>query len=191
MRTKHVLIGIVIVCVIINVFIFLLPQKTPSIKKEYFYRVEKQITEIKNESEYTSLLSPFYYGTDTCNFYSFNEEFKESILVFYFSIEACQPCLESIIESIKDVFPNYKDNKNILLLSDDLEERFRNSYWDKRIINFPRQKYSLEFMQKKIPTLFIIDPKTSMIHHIFPYNKETPDYLSDYLHTIKERFFLN
>lgn len=38
----------------------------------------------------------------------------------------------------------------------------------------------------KIPTLFMLDTQTMKIHNIFVCNKETPDYLSDYLHIIKK-----
>lgn len=191
MKNIHkLLLGCIIIFVAANTYIFLTKKtksKDPAIFP--FYWEQKQIFQIKNLGEYTFWNPIFYYGTDSCYTYTFKEKFDKPILIFYFTIEACQPCLDAIINSIKDTFVDYEVNENILLLSDDLEWRLRVSFFGKKIINIKDYKNSPIFMDKKIPTLFLIDPQTEIIHHVFPYNKETHDYLNDYLHTIKERFF--
>lgn len=188
--TYKLLLGSMIIFVILNFIIFPFKGKNKTDKDStHFYWVQEQTFQIKEETEYTPFKQSFYYGTDTCNLYTFKEKFKKPILVFYFTIEACHPCLDAIITAIRDTFTDYQTNKNIVLLSDDLETRFRNSYWDKKVINVKSDNIILPFIKKKIPTLFMIDPQTSMIHNVFPYNKITPSYLSNYLHIIKKRFF--
>lgn len=188
--TYRLLLSSTIIFIILNFIILFLRGKNNVDKDStYFYLVQKQTFQIKEETEYTPIKQSFYYGTDTCNLYTFKENFQKPILVFYFTIEACYPCLNAIITAIRDTFSDYQTNQNIVLLSDDLEAKFRNSYWDKKVINMKSDNIILPFIKKKIPTLFIIDPQTSMIHNVFPYSKITPNYLSDYLHVVKKRFF--
>ncbi|MBQ7843964.1 MAG: hypothetical protein IJ340_11320, partial [Odoribacter sp.] len=57
----------------------------------------------------------------------------KNILVFHFSMEACQPCLEEISEIIKSEFPNYTKNKYIIFFSNDIEKRLRKNFLVKQI----------------------------------------------------------
>lgn len=48
-------------------------------------------------------------------------------------MEACQPCLEEISETIKSEFPNYTKNKYIIFFSNDIENRLRKNFLGKQI----------------------------------------------------------
>lgn len=187
---NKLLFGAAIAFIIINTSIFLFRKKdniNPQLT--FLYWDEKQISQIKAQDEYKLWDPPFYYGTDSTTIYSFQEQFDTPVLIFYFSIESCQPCLDLIVNTLRDSLPDYITNKNILIYSDDLEWRLRNSFFDKKVINIKSNIQPLAFIKKKIPTLFLLDPQTLIIHHIFPYSKTTPDFLNDYLHIIKDRFF--
>lgn len=190
-KITKLLIGSIIAFFIINLCILFLKIGKNDTDHQLLslYWGQKQINNIKEQDEYKLWNPSFYYGTDSITTYSFQDRFDKPVLIFYFSIESCQPCLDAIVETLKDSIPNYATNENILLFSDDLEWRLRNSFLDKKIINTKSYSQPLSFIENKVPTLFLLDPQTSLIHHIFPYNKETPDYLNDYLHIIKKRFF--
>ena len=69
---------------------------------------------------------------ENTNFYSDTDpqidKSAKNVLVFHFSMQACQPCLEGIREIIKSEFPDYAKNKNIIFFSNDIENRLRKNF---------------------------------------------------------------
>lgn len=191
LKNKILFFGIIIFIAINSIIIFLrisTNNKHNNFNYNFLYSTQKQILKIENSCEYSSIYPLFYYGKDTCSIYNF-KDFNNQILIFYFSIEACQPCLDMIVDSIKTILPNYSNNANILFFSDDLEFRLRNNYFNKKIINL-KYNSSLSFIKKKIATFFMLDPKTMKIHNVFVCNKQTPEFITDYLNIINKRFLL-
>ena len=107
MKMKYIIIPtIVFNLVCLSIFISRQYKKYHTRKSNYIHYIETIKAKIIKEIENT----PFYTSTDP----EINISAK-NILVFHFSMEACQPCLEEISETIKSEFPNYTKNKYIPL----------------------------------------------------------------------------
>ena len=107
MKMKYIIIPtIVFNLVCLSIFISRQYKKYHTRKSNYIHYIETIKAKIIKEIENTS----FYTSTDP----EINISAK-NILVFHFSMEACQPCLEEISETIKSEFPNYTKNKYIIL----------------------------------------------------------------------------
>ena len=105
MKMKYIIIPtIVFNLVCLSIFISRQYKKYHTRKSNYIHYIETIKAKIIKEIENT----PFYTSTDP----EINISAK-NILVFHFSMEACQPCLEEISETIKSEFPNYTKNKYI------------------------------------------------------------------------------
>lgn len=99
MKMKYIIIPtIVFNLVCLSIFISRQYKKYHTRKSNYIHYIETIKAKIIKEIENTS----FYTSTDP----EINISAK-NILVFHFSMEACQPCLEEISETIKSEFPNY------------------------------------------------------------------------------------
>ena len=76
-------------------------------------------------------------------------------------MEACQPCLEEISETIKSEFPNYTKNKYIIFFSNDIENRLRKNFLGKQITTslkkekIPLSKYTTDEFLKILDILKI------------------------------------
>lgn len=140
MKMKYIIIPtIVFNLVCLSIFISRQYKKYHTRKSNYIHYIETIKAKIIKEIENT----PFYTSTDP----EINISAK-NILVFHFSMEACQPCLEEISETIKSEFPNYTKNKYIIFFSNDIENRLRknffretNNYFIKKRKNSTKQIY--------------------------------------------------
>lgn len=152
----------------------------------YFYQARRQILEIEYNNEGLIFPSMVYVGCDTIN--PIKLTIQKPILVCYFSIQACTPCYQHMLEEVKHVFPDYAERDDIIFLSNDLDFKLRDSYFNKQVhanVNF---KSGLPIDSYLSPILFLLneDMKLDMV---FVADKQTPDYTEDYLQIIKKRFY--
>ena len=93
-------------------------------------------------------------------------------------MEACQPCLEEISETIKSEFPNYTKNKYIIFFSNDIENRLRKNFLGKQITTSLKEKIPLS--KYTTPLLFTIDSNNT-VQNIFIPDKDDTESLRNYL----------
>ena len=93
------------------------------------------------------------------------------MLVFHFSMQACQPCLEGIREIIKSEFPDYAKNKNIIFFSNDIENRLRKNFLGKQIISSLKKEDKLPINKYATPLLFTTD-SNNIIQNVFIPDKD-------------------
>ena len=84
-------------------------------------------------------------------------------------MEACQPCLEEISETIKSEFPNYTKNKYIIFFSNDIENRLRKNFLGKQI--------TTSLKKEKIP----LSKYTTIVYNRFK------QYCAKYFHSRQRR----
>lgn len=111
----------------------------------------------------------------------------KNVLVFYFSIETCQPCLEKICDEIERIFPDYSINENIIFFSIDLENRLRKNFLGKQITTSLKKDKQLSFDKYYTPALFILD-SNNIIHNIFIPDKDNTNALINYLKKIQKEY---
>lgn len=72
---------------------------------------------IQQETENCAFYSSIYSCTDSTT-KTFDQWIKKHTLIFYFSISTCQPCLESICDEVKLIFPDYTQREDIVFVAD-------------------------------------------------------------------------
>lgn len=184
-KAKYIIRGILILNLIFMGVIFYKGYEEYHTKK---YDYKKSIELIKQNIQQETENSGFY---PLVRLYKDSPEekiqqnLKKPILIFYFSISACQPCLEEIVEEIKSIFPDYTKRNDIVFFSNDLEQRLRNNFLGKNIASPANKDNNLPFERHNSPLLFIVDTN-NIIHHVFVPTKDNPKLLKKYLNFIKK-----
>ena len=109
MKLKYAIIATIIFnLVLISIFLCRQYKEYHNRKHDYIRIIEASKAKIIKEIENTN----FYSDTDPQI-----DKSAKNVLVFHFSMQACQPCLEGIREIIKSEFPDYAKNKNIIFFT--------------------------------------------------------------------------
>ncbi len=114
---------------------------------------------------------------------------NHTCLIFRFSLFNCSMCVNSVLEKIKDIFPNYKDNTKIVFMYDSVNGRITENMFGKMpymslkedILGIPMEKIN-------IPYMFILD-STLVVKQFFVPEKSMPELTDTYLNIIKARYF--
>jgi len=156
---------------------------------EAFYMNELMKASITNEC--IKLNNPHVYiGNNLENNIKLFDLVNEECLVFRFSGEACNVCVDFILEKIKSRFLDFKDNKRILLVGSNINDRVKESYYGKQILSYSSEDLGIPFEEFNIPFLFIID-NDRICKMIFVPEKALPELTDLYLDTILNRYFKN
>lgn len=146
-------------------------------------QLQNQIRAIECASESKIYNLRFFIGKDTSNPVAFTGEFP--VLICNFSVQSCSPCYEMMLDIVADIFPDYKERKDIIFLSNDLEFRYRDSFHGKKIYsNTTTERLAIE--KWGVPYFFILDSdsKTDLVMYC---DKANPGLIKDHLTIIKER----
>ena len=137
MKLKYAIIATIIFnLVLISIFLCRQYKEYHNRKHDYIRIIEASKAKIIKEIENTN----FYSDTDPQI-----DKSAKNVLVFHFSMQACQPCLEGIREIIKSEFPDYAKNKNIIFFSNDIENRLRKNFLGKQIISSLKKAFRFPF----------------------------------------------
>lgn len=97
-----------------------------------------------------------YWGKEKKDSFKLSILAKEPKLIFRYSTTMCRPCIDDAIFEIKEVFPNYEVNENIVFSCKNLENRLKESYLGKRNLSFTYLD-NIPIEKHQIPYLFILD----------------------------------
>ncbi|MDR2145274.1 MAG: hypothetical protein LBE91_02275 [Tannerella sp.] len=123
-----------------------------------------------------------FWGRDSLNTFTLNELAVKPRLIFCFSTNTCSPCVESAIEFIKEVFPDYTENE-MIIITGDYPLRLRDSVYGKKMLS----GITLPINEIEVPFFFILDKKMEVsLLHLF--NKLNPDITKVYLEEIKKKY---
>ena len=100
-----------------------------------------------------------------------SELLKKNSLLFYFSANTCSPCIDHTIEILKDIYPDYLENNQIIFISPDYPARFWNNCYGKKLLIFENNKIGLPFEESLQPPLFLIINDSLKIKRIHIVNK--------------------
>ncbi len=191
---KKYLVSILVISVLtfVLVSIFSLQQfnqrrmlkKTPV---ETFYFNDLLQSSISNEC--VEIINPLVYkGNDTVNKNYFFDLIRDKTLVFRFSGEACNTCIEFALEGLKKKFVDFATNDRILLIGSSINERIKEHYYGKPVISFYSSNLGIPIEEYNIPFMFIAD-KDRIVKMIFVPEKTMPELYELYLNTVYERYF--
>jgi hypothetical protein len=156
-----------------------------TLEKGYLTEIYKST--ITNES--LELNNPvIYMGNDTANQMNLFDLVRGKCLVFRFSGEACNICIDFVMNKLKSTFTDFTGNSRILLIGSNINDRVKEKYYGKQIISFYSEDLGLPFEEYTPPFLFIID-RDRITKMFFIPEKTMPELTDLYLKNIKERYF--
>lgn len=155
--------------------------------QDSFIKMEKFKIVIENE-QFPLKKVRMYFGLDTLKIFDFFECVQEKTLVYKFSGQYCSSCLDSDIDMIKQIFPDFQKNNRILLLSTDFNPRLKENYFGKRVASYYSECFGFPLDKSFLSVFFIVD-KDHVSKMVFITDSRFPELTKIYLETIKNRFF--
>jgi hypothetical protein len=161
--------------------------KTGSLREfEYLYKASKEMTVFRLQNELYSLANrKVYFGADKSKVFPIENFVKRPKLIFGSSQNMCSPCVYAVLDKLKEVFPNYAENENILFIAD-IEQRLKENYHRKKVLSFYREE-EFPLYKSGMPYLFVLD-RDMEIKMLYITDKTSPDLTGEYLAIIKNRF---
>ncbi len=129
-----------------------------------------------------------YEGNNTTDTLNLLENIHQETLVFRFSAESCDVCVNFVISRLKNAFPDYAKNQRIMLIGSELNPRVKEGYYGKNTFSFIGGDMGLPAEKYNVPFLFIIDEDRISKMGFVP-DKAYPELTDSYLINIRNRFF--
>lgn len=154
---------------------------------EIMFEVSKETTVARFKYEQHSIgHSNIYWGSDKKALFPIQSITNQPKLVIGLNQNMCRPCVEGVFTDIKNTFPDFESNPNIICIAD-IEQRFKDDYYGKKVVSFhQREDYPL-FEIETMPYFFILD-KDLCVKLLFITDKTSPELTKEYLKIIKERY---
>ncbi len=148
--------------------------------------IRNAISEIENRNiEQQIINSDAFWGTDSTKHTTLSELTLSPKLFFYFTSNTCTPCIDQSVEIIKDVFPNYKKNENIIFVSPDYPLRYSNNCYGKKLLKLENNNFGLSINDDNQPPYFIV-VKNMKVKSIHVVNKMDFDRTREYLSLVSK-----
>ena len=154
--------------------------------KKYYYRFLNQYRyalNLEQEPLYDALI---YRGKDTSEYFRLSELSYKPTLGLYFTNEMCTPCINYCVSKLKEKFPDYQDNEQVILLTRGIEERFKNSLYGKPVYSIKDDEINV--LDSNVPIYFLFD-QDLVLKFVFVPDELLPEYTDLYLSTIMFKFF--
>lgn len=153
--------------------------------------MEVQGNYILYESLGASLEEIYLYRDCSKDSISINNLVAEPHLLFRYNIEACTPCIQNVISAIKEVFPNYENNKKIIFSCKGLKPKLNTKFNGKMHYSFTENASMMLPIEKyDIPYLFVLDKDLNLKFLFVVSSKENKQAIIDYLSLVKVKFGL-
>ena len=154
---------------------------------EYMFEASKEITVSRFKYEQYHIGGVFIYtGSDNNTLLPVRSVADQPKLVLGLNQNMCRPCVEGVFANIKEFFPDFETNPNILCIAD-IEQRFKDSYFGKQVVSFHQKDDFPLYEIVMTPYFFILD-KDLYVKLLFITDSTSPELTREYLKNIKERF---
>jgi len=153
---------------------------------EFRFMIYKEVSVSRYRYEQYSLRNTqIYTGSDRNALQPTGLIAERSKLVLGLSQNMCSSCILEVLNALKEFFPSYETNTNILCIAD-IEQRFKDDYYGKKVISFHRREdYPLYEIDR--PYFFILDKDLS-VKMLFITDNTGPEMTQEYLKIIRERY---
>lgn len=103
---------------------------------EIMFEVSKETTVRRFKYEQCSIgNSSIYLGSDNKTLIPVKLITNRPKLVIGLNQNMCRPCVDAVFADIREVFPDFESNPNIICIAD-IERRFEDDYFGKKVISF-------------------------------------------------------
>ena len=153
---------------------------------EFMLKVANKITVTRFKYEqYDIGNANIYIGSNKNILLPIRNMVSQPKLVLGLNQNMCSPCVHGVLEDLKEFFPDYENNPNIIYIAD-IEQKFKDNYFNKKVVSF-HQKGDFPLYEIGMPYFFILD-KDLVVKMLFITDKNTPVLTKEYLSIIKERY---
>lgn len=152
---------------------------------EFEKYIFEEIRKLENESEKQIIANQkFFIGNDSLKQFDLKDFLSKKRIIFWFSPNTCSPCVDRSVDIIKDVFPDYENNKQIIFVAPDYPVRFRGNCYNKKLLTLQNKYFGLVLEKKDVP-FFLILNSTLQIESIHIVNKSLFSRTEEYLQKVK------
>jgi hypothetical protein len=135
MKTKYVIYGLCLSAIWLSACKNKKPLTAAELRAEHLQQVEDKIGRLEKENAGQAIENQAAcFGFDSLKKTDFLELSTTHKFFLYFSFQTCSPCIEETVRYIEEVFPNYKEDDEIIFLSPDNPARFRNNCYGKNYL---------------------------------------------------------
>lgn len=157
---------------------------------EIMFKVSKETTVARFKYEQCNIgNSTIYLGSDYKILTPVQSITDQPKLVIGLNQNMCRPCVEEVFASIKEIFPDFESNPDIICIAD-IEQRFKDNYYGKKVVSFREKEDYPLYEIEAMPYFFILD-KDLCAKLLFITDKTSPELTKEYLKIIKERYMTN
>jgi len=120
--------------------------------------ISNEIQKLERENNNQTLNNQkVYIGYDSLRKIDLIDFISDKKLIFYFSKNTCSPCIDTCLEIIKEIFPNYKNDEKIVFISPDYPSRFKENCFGKKLLTLENTYLGLEVEKKELPFFLILN----------------------------------
>lgn len=154
---------------------------------EIMFEVSKEITATRFKYEQRNIGDSYIYsGSDNNTLIPIHSITNRPKLVIGLNQNMCRPCVEGVFANIKEVFPDFESNPNIICIAE-IEQRFKDDYYGKKVISFHQKDNFPLYEIDTTPYFFILD-KDLCVKLLHITDKTSTELTKEYLKIIKERY---
>lgn len=154
---------------------------------EIMFEVSKETTVTRFKYEQRSIEgSDVYLGSDDKTLIPVQSITTRPKLVIGLNQNMCRPCVEGVFADIREVFPDFESNPNIICIAD-IERRFKDDYYGKKVVSFSKKDDYPLYEIETMPYFFIFD-NDLCVKQLFITDQTSPELTKEYLKIIKERY---
>ncbi len=154
---------------------------------EFIFQRFKDITMLSLEYDQFYIgESSMYIGSNNKTNVPITSIVDKPKLIIGLNQNMCLPCVKSAFEIIKEFYPDFESNSNILCIAD-IEQRFKDDYYGKQVISFQDvEDFPLYNIDTK-PYFFILDKDLS-VKRLFITDDASPEVTREYLKIINKHY---
>lgn len=154
---------------------------------EIMFEVSKEITATRFKYEQRNIGDSYIYsGSDNNTLIPIPSITNRPKLVIGLNQNMCRPCAKGVFANIKEVFPDFESNPNIICIAE-IEQRFKDDYYGKKVISFHQKDNFPLYEIDSTPYFFILD-KDLCVKLLHITDKTSTELTKEYLKIIKERY---
>ncbi|MDR0603601.1 MAG: hypothetical protein LBG80_04775 [Bacteroidales bacterium] len=154
---------------------------------EYLYKVSKELSKLRLQYEHYPLNNcKIYIGSDTSKIVSVETLVNKPKLIFGLPKDICPPCIDFVIEQLKEIMPDHLYNDDVIFVAD-IERRLKDNYYNKQVVSF-HNKNDFPLYKIGVPYLFVLDDNM-VVKMLFITDKGNPELTAEYIKNIKRFLF--
>lgn len=155
--------------------------------QDYEQLFNDRINKLTVENIYESIENQnVYFWKDSLHRIDIKSLINRHKFFFYFTDQTCPPCIESTVDCIKAIFPEYEKDNEIIFISPDCVVRLRENRYGKKLLILTNGKLGVPLEKIHVPFIFTLDEnlRVSNLHIV---NKNDFNKTLQFLQSVRDK----